>query len=227
MRTRTSQIPSGFTLIEVVITLCVFVLLAAAVFSIFSATLESAAGLQDNQARNDEVQSLGAWLKRSLLDMPASGTVVSYHRDDMPFHVAGLVWGVGNDLQALDLHLQANGEYTLRLAAYQPSSSPSYQVSGLTDTLALPQFVNEVERDDSALAWRTLVRDLKAADWRFLPFNTNEWLDASLGQKPAIVELTFQQAGAPAPVTEDFWIPPTQSPRILAIPTTPAVSSNP
>jgi prepilin-type N-terminal cleavage/methylation domain-containing protein len=227
MKTRTSPVPSGFTLIEVVITLCVFVLLAAAVFSIFGATLESAAGLQDNQARNDQTEALGAWFKRSLLDMPANGTVVSYRRDDIPFHVAGLVWGAGNDLRALDLHLQANGEYTLRLAAYQPSSSSSYQVGGLTGLLALPQFVNEVERDDSALAWRTLVHDLKAADWRFLPFNTDQWLDASLGQKPAIVELTFQQAGATAPVTEDFWIPPTQLPRGVAIPTTPAVSSNP
>jgi len=227
MTTRPRSTSAGFTLIEVVITLCVFVLLAAAVFGIFSATLESAASLQDNQTRTDQVESLGAWLKRSLLEMPASGKIVSYHRDEMPFHVAGLVWGAGEDLQALDLHLQSNGEYTLRLAVYQSPASSPYQVSGLNGTGPLPQFVSQVQRDDPALAWRILIRDLKSADWRFLPFNTVRWQDASSGPKPAIVEFTFQQAGAMAAVTDDFWIPPTQSAGDLAIPTAPAVSVNP
>ena len=133
MRTAIRRAQRGFTLIEVVITLCVFVLLAAAVFGIFTATLESAASLQDNQTRNDQVEALGAWLKHSLLDVPARGSIVSYRREGIPFHVTGLAWGAGEDLQALDLHLQPNGQYTLRLAAYQPvtSSESTEGVSGL------------------------------------------------------------------------------------------------
>ena len=42
-----------------IITLCVFVLLAGAVFGIFSATLESVASLQNDQNRNDETEALG------------------------------------------------------------------------------------------------------------------------------------------------------------------------
>jgi prepilin-type N-terminal cleavage/methylation domain-containing protein len=216
----------GFTLIEMVITLCVFVLLAAAVFGIFSATLESASSLQDNQARNDQTEALGAWLKRSLLDLPASGAIVSYRRDGFPFHVTGLVWGAGEDLQALDLQLQSNGEYTLRLAAYQPSASANQSI-GATGAAALSQFVDQVQKDDPTLAWRPLVRDIKSADWRFLAFNTPQWLDTVAAvQKPAIVELTFQVGGAASPVTDDFWIPPTVPAGNLAIPTT-AVSANP
>jgi prepilin-type N-terminal cleavage/methylation domain-containing protein len=230
MTIRFSESRGGFTLIEMVITLCVFLLLAAAVFGIFSATLESASTLQDNQARNDRTEALGAWLKRSLLDLPASGAIASYHRDGSPFHVSGLVWGAGQDLQALDLQLQPNGEYTLRLAAYRPQPSAN-QLTGQTAlTSLLPQFVSQVQQDNPTLSWRTLVRDLKSADWRFLAFNTSQWQDflTPSQQKPAIVELTFQPGGTTSLITDDFWIPPTLPASNLAIPIAPpAVSANP
>jgi prepilin-type N-terminal cleavage/methylation domain-containing protein len=228
MTTRLRHSEGGFTLIEVIITLCVFVLLAGAVFGIFSATLESVSSLQDDQTRNDQVEALGAWLKQEMLDLPASGTIVSYRRDTIPFHVAGLIWGTDEDLQAIDLQLQPNGEYTLRLAAYQPPvNSATYQVAGQGGTVPLATFLNEVQSDDSSLAWRPLMRDLKSADWRFLQFNQTEWLDIASGPKPAIAELAFQPAGSSTAITDDFWIPPTQPAGNLAITPAAAVSANP
>jgi prepilin-type N-terminal cleavage/methylation domain-containing protein len=225
MTTRFHPARKGFTLIEMVIALSVFVMLAGAVFGIFSATLQSVAVLQDNQNRNDRTEALGAWLKREMLDVPASGTIVSYHRDGAPFHVSGIVWGAGQDLQALDLHLQANGEYTLRLAAYRPSSS-GLVLAGQTGTISsqVGQFTSQVIRDDDALVWRTLVRDLKTADWRFLAPNQTQWQDVTAGPKPIVAELTFQPAGTSAAVTDDFWIPPTQGTGNQVL---PAVSVNP
>jgi prepilin-type N-terminal cleavage/methylation domain-containing protein len=228
MTTRFHPARKGFTLIEMVIALAVFVMLAGAVFGIFSATLQSVAALQDNQNRNDRTEALGAWLKRQMLDLPASGTIVSYHRDGAPFHVSGIIWGAGADLQALDLHLQANGEYTLRLAAYPPSSGSG--IAGLTGTISpqFAQFTGLVIRDDDTLAWRTLVRDLNTADWRFLAPNQTQWQDATTGPKPAIAELIFQPAGASAAVTDDFWIPPTQAAiNPVLTPAPGAVSANP
>ena len=219
----------GFTLIEMIITLCVFVMLAASVFGIFSATLESAGALEDNQNRQDQVEALAAWFKQEMLELPASGTVASYHRDNIPFHVAGFIWGSGENFQAVGLQLQANGNYALRLTAYQPASSNQLRVAGLTGTsAALSQFMGELTQDDPTLVWRPLVHDLKAADWRFLQFNTTQWQDQVAGFKPAIVEITFQPAGALASITDDFWIPPTQPAGNLAISTPPTVvSANP
>jgi len=207
-------------------TVLVFILLAGAVFGIFSATLQSVSSLQDNQNRNDQVESLGAWLKQSLLAMPATGTVASYRRDNIPFHVAGVIWGANEDLQALDLHLQQNGLYTLRLAAYQPPATTSLSLAGVTGTaLPLSQFMTQVVNNDPTLAWRPLVRDVKAADWRFRAFNVTDWQTVTSGPKPALVEFTFQPAGALAPIVDDFWIPPTQPAGNPAA--APAVTVNP
>jgi prepilin-type N-terminal cleavage/methylation domain-containing protein len=228
MTTRFRRSERGFTLIEVIITLCVFVLLAGAVFGIFSATLESVSSLQDNQTRNDQVEALGGWLKQQMLDLPANGTIASYRRDTIPFHVAGIVWGAGEDLQALDLQMQPNGEYTLRLTAYQPPVTSDSGLVGLAGPQPIAQFMIQVQLDEPSLTWRTLVRDLKSADWRFLQYNQTQWQDIAASTKPILAELTFQPASVTAPVTDDFWIPPTQVPATLAVfGAPPAVSSNP
>ena len=202
---------AGFTLIEVIITLCVFILLAAAVFGIFSATLESSSTLQDELSRKDSSEALGGWLRQSLLDLPASGTLTSYSRPGSPFHVSGIVWGAGEDLRALDLQLQSNGLYTLRLTTYQPSGNSGIGANGVIGpSVMMSQFTAEVVRDDGSLTWRPLVRDLKAADWRFRGFGGTNWQDAARGPKPVLAEFVFQISGTSSPVTEDYWIPPTQ-----------------
>jgi prepilin-type N-terminal cleavage/methylation domain-containing protein len=229
MKMRSDTRRGGFTLIEVIITLCVFVLLAGAVLGIFSATLESAASLQDDQNRNDETEALGAWLKQSLLDLPAGGAVTSYHRDGIPFHVSGIIWGAGENLEALDLHLQANGNYLLRLATYEPPASSGRGIDGLTTaSVPLSLFTAQVVNDNPALAWRPLVRDLKSANWRFRYFGRENWLDSAGGAKPVIAEFNFQVAGASDAITDDFWIPPTQPASNPALtPSTSTVTTNP
>jgi prepilin-type N-terminal cleavage/methylation domain-containing protein len=212
---------SGFTLIEMIITLCVFVLLAAMVFSIFDATLESAGTLQDNQNRQDRAEALAAWLKQSLLALPANGTLVSYHREGRPFHVSGIIWGAGDDLQALDLQAQTNGSYTLRLAScvVSDSSSSDDQSANLTGAVgysqALARFQTQVFNDDSALSWRPLIPDLKSADWRFRSLNTPDWQDTFTMGKPVLVQLTFLPPGTSSAIVDDFWIPPTTLPASL------------
>jgi prepilin-type N-terminal cleavage/methylation domain-containing protein len=233
MNARPSIGRGGFTLIEMIITLCVFVLLAAMVFSIFDATLESAGTLQDNQNRQDRVEALAAWLKQSLLALPANGTFVSYHREGRPFHVSGIIWGAGTDLQALDLQAQANGNYTLRLAACpQPdSSSPEYQFTDLTGTAgyspALARFQTQVFNDDSALPWRPLMRDLKSADWRFRGLNAIDWQDTFTMGKPVLVQLRFLPPGTSSAIVDDFWIPPTTLPTNPVVATPASLTANP
>ncbi len=204
----------GFTLIEMIITLCVFLMLAGAIFSIFGATLEGTSTLQDDQNRSDSADALSAWLRESLLELPAQGTLLSYHREHQPFHVSGVIWGEGAQLRALDLQPQANGNYLLRYCV-SPVSVQETGFAGLTgtglDAQDLAKFQNLVMADDSSLNWRVIVRDLKAADWRFRQPSALVWDDVSSG-KPLFAELTFQLAGKADPVVDDFWIPPVQLP---------------
>jgi prepilin-type N-terminal cleavage/methylation domain-containing protein len=192
----------GFTLIEVIITLSIFILLAAAVFGIFTATLESVAGLQDNQNQGDEVEALGAFLKKTFIDLPPEATIVSYHRDSVPFKVSGLIWGSHDNLHALDTQLQPNGFYTLRTASYTPPAT--------TPPEPLSTFQRQILTDDPSLFWRPLVRDIRSADWKFRTFGSPQWQDQTAGPKPALAEFAMQLAGANAVITDDFWIPPTQ-----------------
>jgi len=192
----------GFTLIEVIITLSIFLLLAGAVFGIFTATLESVASLQDNQNQSDETQALGAYLKKSFLDVPAQGTIASFHRDNAPFKVSGIIWGSGDDLRALDMQLQRNGYYTLRMTSYTPPAFPQGP--------ALTIFQRQVVTNDSTLLWRPLLRDVRTADWRFREPNSSIWEEQTSSARPSLAEFTIELAGANLGVTDDFWIPPTQ-----------------
>jgi prepilin-type N-terminal cleavage/methylation domain-containing protein len=203
----------GFTLIEMLITLSVFLLLAGAIFSIFGATLQGANTLQDDQNRSDQADALGAWLKQSFLDLPATGVLVSYHREGRPFHVSGVIWGAGDQLRALDLQEQPNGNYLLRYSTAPPPDQ-DFDVAGQTGTAgysaALIRFQTQVMADDPSLSWRVLVRDLKSADWRFRQPQALDWVDISSGGKPLVAELTVQLAGKPDAMVDDFWIPPVQ-----------------
>ena len=219
----------GFTLIEMIITLCVFLLLAGAIFSIFGATLESASTLQDNQNREDSAQALESWLRHSFQALPADGVLISYHRDSQALPVSGVIWGAGADLRALDLQRQPNGNDLLRMANYQPDKDDSSLRSGdALKSAELTKFQEQVLSEDPALAWRPLMRDIKSMGWRFRKQSGGNWADTSVAGKPLVAELVFQAAGVKAAIVNDFWIPPLQPPGDPALPAAaPAVSVNP
>lgn len=224
MNARSSKSRSGFTLIEMIITLCVFILLAGAIFSIFGATLQGATTLQDDQTRSDQTEALGAWLRESFLSLPAEGMLISYHRESDAFHVSGVIWDAGDQLRALDLQQEANGNYLLRLAVGPETlAGTGPDIAGQTGTAsytaALVKFRTAVFNDDASLPWRILVRELKSADWRFRAANSVTWMDSSSAGKPLLAEFTFQPAGSDQPIVDDFWIPPVQAPNMgLAAP---------
>ena len=217
MNARPQSRRGGFTLIEMLITLVVFLLLAGAIFSIFGATLQGATTLRDDQSRADEDEALGAWLRQSFLSLPADAALVSYHREGRPFNVSGIIWDAAGQLRALDLQPQANGHYLLRYCGTS-ASELGLVLGGVTGTAGyspdLVRFQTLVYHYDASLRWRVLVRDLKSADWRFRTANSTVWTDTFTGGKPLLTELTFQPAGLSDPVVDDFWIPPLQPPSL-------------
>jgi prepilin-type N-terminal cleavage/methylation domain-containing protein len=213
----------GFTLIEMIITLCVFLLLASAVFSLFDATLESASSLQDNQARSDQADAMGAWLKKVFSSMPPNAQIVSLRREGVPFDASDIVWGTAESLNALDLHLQNNGLYTLRFAASAASGSSL----GNSNQGALAEFSRQVLNDEPALPWRDLMRDLKMADWRFRSQNNTDWVDVAPGDRQLLVQFSFQLAASRKVVVDDCWIPPVVAPPGVPLTTPTSVTASP
>ena len=223
MNTQPPQNRRGFTLIEMMITLGVFLLLAGAVFQIFGATLTGAGELQDNQSREDKTEAFGAWLKHQFLALPAAGLVASYHRDGSLLRTTCLVWGPSGDLQALDLHTQPDGRYTLRLAQCPPSDTEA----DLPAAVRSDAFARQVMADDPALEWRPLLRDLTSGSWRFRSGGAHVWQDTANGDRESVIEFDFKAAGAAVDVTEDCWVPPVQPARLPPGLTSNTVTANP
>jgi len=194
----------GFTLMEMMITLAIFVMLSAAVFEIITGVLQSASALQDNQNRRDQLVALHDYLNRQWRGLPAKGVLISYRRGDGDgLKQNGVIFGEGQQLTALDAVLQANGYYTLRLTAFDPSAAPN--------VVASPVLIFEaaLTRADPGLVWTPLIHDVRHVEWKFQILNMTEWEEmwSDQNSKPNLVEFTMEQAGDLRPATMDFWIP--------------------
>jgi prepilin-type N-terminal cleavage/methylation domain-containing protein len=195
---------AGFTLLEMMITLAIFILLVAAVFGLMTGTLESASTLQDNQNRKDETAALNAYLKKQLAGLPVASTIVSYQRGDGEGLVQnGVLFGTINSATAFDATVQPNSYYTLRVATYSTGGSTDGAVQDARQIL-----LQYVTTNDPSLTWTSLMTDIKTIDWKFLDFNQTQWVELwSSGTKPNLAEFSMQPAGDLQPTTMDFWIP--------------------
>jgi prepilin-type N-terminal cleavage/methylation domain-containing protein len=201
-----SRQPNGFTLMEVMITLVIFVLLTAAVYAILAGILQGTSVLQYNQNHKDQIVALNAFLKKKLGGMNAQSDFFSYRRDGEGLSQNGIIFGQNEVLLAIDAKVQANGYYTLRLASQVglPSSGPfTSQIFG-----------QRVSSDDPSIVWTPLMRDVQHIDWKFQDPTTSQWVDQWINapHKPAMVEFTLQQAGDLQSNTKDFWLPPITPP---------------
>jgi type II secretory pathway pseudopilin PulG len=195
---------AGFTLLEVVITITIFVFLCAAVFTLLSGVLQGASSLQDNQNRRDQLERLNAFLDRKLKGLPAESTVISYRRgtgDGLAQN--GIIVGHNQDLIALDAKIQANGYYTLRLAIFDPATLPKNM------TISPTLFFETNVMDDTAVSWTPLIQDITQLAWKFQSLNATDWVDvwSDPSNTPNLIELSMQQAGDLQPSTMDFWLP--------------------
>jgi len=186
-------------------TLAVFVLLIAAVFTLMTGTLQSASTLQDNSNRKDQVSALEAYLKRQIMSLPVASTIVSYQRGDGEGLVQnGVLYGTVNQATAIDATIQPNGLYTLRVA----NQSTGATTSGSQPLDARQTLLQSVTTNDPALVWTSLMTDVKTIDWKFLDFNQTQWVELwSSGTKPNLVEFDFQPSGDLNGTTFDYWVP--------------------
>ena len=198
----------GFTLLEMMITLAIFILLAAAVFGLMTGVLQSTSTLQDNSNRRDQIEALGAYLKNQLGSMPATGTLASYQRGDGEgLTQNGIIFGNNDRATAIDAKIQPNGYYALRLTSYSAGTGQGQPQD------ARQVLQQAVTTDDPTLTWAPLIGDIKTLAWKFQDFNVTQWVDLwGGGTKPNLVEFSLQTGGDLQPTTMDFWLPKIESP---------------
>ncbi len=193
---------AAFTLLEMIITMAIFVLLAAAVFGIVTGILHSVSTLQDNQDHRDQVAALNAFIKKKLIELPAESVLISYRRGDGDgLNQNGVIFGENGNETAIDAQVQPNGYYTLRLTHF---IAPVTQGTDPTQ-----QFLQAIQSGDVSLNWVPLIKDVQHLAWKFQDLNATQWVDLwnNATTKPNLVELSLQPAGMLQPVAMDFWIP--------------------
>jgi prepilin-type N-terminal cleavage/methylation domain-containing protein len=207
MKAMRASSAAGFTLIEMVVTLGVFVLLAGSVFGILSAVLQSSTRLADDQRRQDEATALEGYLQHRFQRVADSAGVLFTYRRDAQDGARGLIFSDGNDLVALNTGYQANGYRNLRQARFVPPPD----VAGNAQAGAL-LFERFILRGDDSIVWRPLLGDLRQIDWKFRLKDGAEWVEDLLPSQtpPSLVEMTLEIAGDLRARTADFWMPPVE-----------------
>ncbi len=200
-------------MIEMLVTLAVFILLTACVFGIVSSVLQSAASLRDNQQRRDQSAALDLFVRTKLRQMTGSSVFFSYRNDDGGGPHSGIIFDFVGHAEAFDAVAQPDGLYTLRYVDLP---------TGALTTAISPAVMlgNEVANNDPPVAWQSLVRDIRSIDWKFQDANGSPWVAEwnNNGTRPALVQMSLQLAGEVRPSVSVFWIPPL----VNIVPTTVA-----
>ncbi len=213
---------AGFTLLEMIITISIFVLIAGAVFGIMVAVLSSAKSLGANQDHHDQIVALNDFMRKKLTTLPARSGLTTYKRGDGEgLAQNGIIFGDSGQATAIDAKIQANGYYTLRIATFVSTTPPASAVPATNDANAaanaaaldsqrMAQFFQEaISAPDNTINWNPLIRDIKKVTWKFQDFNATDWVDLwnNANAKPNLIEFSIQLAGDLKPATMDFWIP--------------------
>jgi prepilin-type N-terminal cleavage/methylation domain-containing protein len=216
----------GFTLIEVIMAMLIFVMLAAAVFGILGSVLQASSTLQDSQNRREQVEALQAFLQHQLRGISAGDTIVSYQRGDGEgLKLNGMLWGNASLASVLDAKIQPNGYYQLRFARLSEANLDPNNAA--TQSNPIPFLVTAVQSDEATISWVPLIHDVRQVGWRFQGQVGTPWVDnwnsANPSNNPSEVEFTLQVAGDTQPTVMDFWITTLQP--VPAAPGLPAATT--
>ena len=198
---------SGFTFVEIVVVLIIFVLLAGGIYATVNAAITATAVLSEENLRSQRLGAFIGLLRRTFHNLPSTAQVTGGVRVEGGKGIPEIVlrdapgvfaWGTGG----------ASGGTVLLSAV--PRLGGGMQFSLLT----LPSSLGEQERrlalEDGK--WLRLLPDLREARWRFYDETQQDWRDDWLEgmDRPPLVELTLQQLGEEIPRTYIFWLPPVK-----------------
>lgn len=196
----------GFTMIEMVVVLVIFVLLAGGIYTVVNAAIGASAVLSEENLRSQRLTAFVSLLRRTFHNLPATAQISGGVRADgsgVPEIVLRdapgvFAWGTGGPAAG-----------TVFLAAV-PRLGGGAQFS----LLSLPASLGEQERRDAVREgkWLKLLPDLRDARWRFYDEAQQDWREdwpEGTG-RPPLVELSFTALGDDVPRTYIFWLPPVK-----------------
>ncbi len=196
---------AAFTLVEVIVALAIFVLLAGGIYMTVDGALRGTATLSEEGLRSQRLDAFLALLRRTLHSLPSTATFEGRIRDED-----------GKSLPELQLG-EAPGFFSwgLRGGSGAPvllAARPQAGGGAVFSLLRLPEEATEMEMREVLRKgrWLPLLPDLRDVKWRFYDRTTMQWLEEwkDPASRPALVELSFTLLGESSPRTNVFWMPP-------------------
>lgn len=186
----------GYLLLEVLLALAILSIIVGLVFRIIQTTSRVTSNVQFLQGQQEHSDGIYEILRKDIESLPATAEFQTKQtRDDFElifnetsfnFSWKGADSGFGTVILAVKN--QPDGRFSL-----VATEIPEPPVSG-PDVAPPPTTVT------------TLITGLVRCDWRFFDRNTGNWVAnwTNGGDKPALLECTFQVSGQPAPVRAVF-----------------------
>jgi len=223
MRPHALKASRGFTMIEMVVVLVIFILLAGGIYTVVNSAIGASAVLSEENLRVQRLNAFVSLLRRTFHNLPATAQISGGVRLDgsgVPEIVLRdapgvFAWGTGGPSAG-----------TVLLSAV-PRLGGGLQFS----LLSLPSSLGEQERRDAARdgKWLRLLPDLREARWRFYDEGQQDWREdwpEGMG-RPPLIELNFQVLGEGIPRTYVFWLPPVKEQQVAPPGETPPDGQQP
>lgn len=207
---RPSAPPDGFTMIEMVVALVIFLLLAGGIYMVVNSAIKASGVLSEETIRYQRLDAFISLLRRTFHNLPATAKISGGVRTSDGGAIPEIVlreapgifaWGTGGPMDG-----------TILLSAV-PRLGGGAQFS----LLSLPGSLSEQELRDALRggSWLRLLPDLREARWRFYDESQQDWReDWPEGMnRPPLLELSFTLLGEETPRTYMFWLPPVKEQR--------------
>lgn len=218
----------GFTLVEVVIGMTIFSLIAGSIFGIIFQAGSEAAAIRDMEARDQQVSRFVTLLRESLEALPMEGSVALVNDDETISGWPELTFADVPTAFVFGVNPGTAGETIIGL---RPVTQPLPQLEGYTQPLfniALSRELSEgdenesgmnlragtddlfVDEDEEGRRWLPLVENVTALGWRYwnaedlLWVEMDDWTEGD--SLPSLLEMTLADPFRP-PLRVVFQIP--------------------
>jgi type II secretory pathway pseudopilin PulG len=204
MRERTKH-AAAFTLLEMMLSVAVFVLLVTSAFSLVGATAELMTEVSEAQNAASRRQRFVESCRLAFESLNARSSV-EFHYFDRGGGRYDTYLALANAPEAFDFGVNSRDEITrVALAAeIQPSGFIRCGVYYMTDLDFEEARKNDFLRNEAAYV--ELIPRMRRLTWRFYDAQAQEWKDTLDGSiRSNLLEMTFQIEGGTPPLRSVFW----------------------
>jgi prepilin-type N-terminal cleavage/methylation domain-containing protein len=197
----------GFTLLELVIAMAVFSIVAVALFRVLDACMRTAGELQDSQRITRQMAVFTELCRKTFGTLPSSATfrvplMPEAEGQEIVFGNAPAIFALGDaplNYGTTTLAVRPREDGLFELALSRSDFGPPKEEDGLGGEVPLP------EPDEKGRYWLLLVGELEWARWRFYDPRAKEWVESwTRSNRPPLVELSLLLTGDTVPYRAVF-----------------------